>query len=39
MLPLVLAVDFGGRPFRWSSAASIVLFVLAAVFLVVFAVQ
>ncbi|KAI8941175.1 hypothetical protein NX059_002412 [Plenodomus lindquistii] len=39
MLPLVLAVNFGGRLFSWSSAASIVLFVLAAVFLVVFAVQ
>ena len=39
MLPLVLVVDFGGRLFSWSSAASIVLFVLAAVFLVVFAVQ
>jgi hypothetical protein len=39
MIPLVLAVDFGGRLFSWSSAASIVLFVLAAVFLAVFALQ
>jgi hypothetical protein len=39
MLPLVLAVDFGGRLFDWSSVASIVLFVLAAVFLIVFALQ
>jgi hypothetical protein len=39
LLPLVLAVNFGGRLFRWSSTFSIVLFVLAAVFLVVFALQ
>ncbi|KAF2129700.1 MFS general substrate transporter [Dothidotthia symphoricarpi CBS 119687] len=39
MLPLVLAVDFGGRLFSWRSAASIVLFVLAAIFLALFALQ
>lgn len=39
MLPLILAVDFGGRLFTWNSAAAIVLFVLAGVFLVVFALQ
>jgi drug/metabolite transporter (DMT)-like permease len=39
MLPLVLVVDFGGRLFSWKSAASIILFILAGVFLVVFAFQ
>ena len=39
LMPLVLAVNFGGRLFDWSSPVSIVLFVIAGVFLVVFGLQ